>query len=587
MRRQKRPKVKQTRRDIDSRVDLAITYLRSGDPTHAETLCRQALAQNPLDADATDLLGVVAHQQGDFRKALKLITTAIAINGRIADFHNHQAISLKLLGRRKEARAAYERAIQLDSRSLGAIFNLAILLREQGEYHSALQLNRKAVKIDPSRPQTHNNLGVTLQEMGPFEEAAKSYKTAIKLNPDHSDAYSNLAVTLAESDRIDQSLKVCDDAQRKWPNDADIINARTNTYIRMNKIEKALDSIEKTFEVDPDHVQAHYVKGMALLLIGEYEAGWREYEWRTKRRNFWPQRNYDAPIWDGGPLKGKVVLVHWEQGFGDIIQFSRFLTVLADHIAHNAGHSGARILFDCPDKLSGLFKGDIPAEVIGDFGDDPPPFDVYIPLMSLPGRLGITNEKIPNDVPYLRNKLESFLKVPDPQPGTMKVGLVWVSDHSASYRRKVFDIKMLARLFKNKSCTFYGIQFGSKGNEIKRYEKADNVVNLCRYLGDFAHTAAIVEQMDLVISIDTYVVHLAGAMNIPAWVLLPFSPDWRWQLCRSDSRWYPSLRLFRQPEPGDWHGVINSVSAALVELVQQRNDTIEQSRRKLNAIRLS
>ena len=566
--REKNPKNqsgKNSGRNIDPDIDVAIGYLRAGQLPQAEALCNQVLARNPFDADAQDLLGVIAYQAGNLNLSFDLITNAIAINGDVADFHSHLGITLKAMGRLDEAQQAYEKARELDPRSAEPVYNLALLLRQKGELKEALELNRQAVKLDPGNPQAYNNLGVSHQELGQFEEASQAYKRAIRIDPAHATAHGNLATSLAESDQIDEALAICGKAGKKWPQNADILNAEANALLRLNRLDEALAATDRTLAADPNYAQAHYARAMILLAMGNFEDGWPEYEWRTMRAGFWPKRRYEQPAWQGEKLAGKTLLVHWEQGFGDIIQFSSFLDPLAETIRSNPDHQGAKIIFDCPAKLIALFEGAFEFNKIGDFGDHPPPFDYFSPLISLGRHLNVTANNIPSRFPYLANNLDSYLEIPP--SSDFKIGLAWASDHGDTYRRKVCHATDLAGLFDIPNSRFYGLQFGPEGDELKPFEKNGEVVNLGNDLGDFAHTAAIVSQMDLIISIDTYLVHLAGAMNVPTWVMLPFSPDWRWQLDRSDSPWYPGLRLFRQPAPGDWDGLIGEVKQALSDHV--------------------
>ncbi len=553
-------------RTIDPEIDSAIDFIRAGQLPQAEALCEKILARNPLDADAKDLLGVIAYQLGNLKLSLELITNAIAINGEIADFHSHLGITLKALGRLDDALQSYEKARDLEPRSVEPVYNMAILLRQKGDLKAALELNQQAVKLDPGNSQASNNLGVNYQELGQFEEASKAYKRAIRLDPNHASAHGNLATSLAESDQVDEALTICRKAGEKWPQNVDILNAKANALMRLNRLEEALEAAEKTLAANPDYTQAHYGKAMILLAMGKFVEGWPEYEWRTRRAGFWPKRQYSQPVWQGENLIGKTLLVHWEQGFGDIIQFARFFDPLAEAIRTDEKHKNARVIFDCPGKLIALFEGAFGFDEIGDFGDQPPSFDYYSPLISLGQYLNITADNIPNRSPYLTNPLDIYLQIPSSP--NLKVGLAWASDHGDTYRRKVCRADDLARLFDIPACRFYGLQFGPEGDELIPFEKDGKVVNLGNELGDFAHTAAIVSQMDLIISIDTYLVHLAGAMNVPAWVMLPFSPDWRWQLDRSDSPWYPGLRLFRQPAPGDWDGIIGQIRQALSDEAQ-------------------
>ncbi len=547
-------------RPADPDLAHAKALAQRGALREAEALTRKVMAANPFSADAVALLGVIASMAGDPRAALGHLDNAISMDGQIAEFHNSRGIVLKVLGRRDEAREAYETARGLDPHSSLALYNLAILCREDGHHREAVELNRAAVGLEPRDARAHNNLGTSLQDIGDYEQAADAFRQALKLNPDYPAALANLAASLAEADAPEEALKVCRRGKKKWPRHAEILNAECNAYTRLNRLDDALKAANDVLAIDPTHGQAHYAKGMILLMQEHYAEGWREYEWRVNRSGFWPRRRQTAPAWTGGPLAGKTLLVQWEQGFGDIIQFARYLPLLKAEINREARHKGARLLFDCPAKLQGLFEDVLPVDGIGDYRDQMPEHDAHVLLMSLPGILGTDVGNIPSPLELSPTPAKQI-----DAGGSLKVGLTWASDHGASYRRKVCDVETLAKLFDVPGCTFYGLQFGAEGDALRPHEERANVVNLGNDLGDFAQTAAIVAEMDLIITIDTYIAHLAGCVGTPAWVMLPYSPDWRWQLDRTESPWYPTLRLFRQEAPGDWESVIDKVNAALVE----------------------
>jgi len=545
-------------------IEAAIHALQTGNLALAEQLCVQARQANPFDAAIVDVQAMIQLQKGDAVGAHATINNALSMDGGQPLYHNHLGIILKALGKKEEAKLAYENALEIDPSAPDVLFNLAILCQEMGELDQALELSLRTTQFDPGNSAAFNNLGTVYQDLGRFEEAADAYRTAITLNPGHVGAAGNLAAVLAESDQIDEALEVCATALTQWPGHPEILNAQSNAFGKAQKWDEALASADQAISSAPDFAQAHYGKSLVLLTQGKFEEGLPEFDWRVKRSNFWPQRRYDKPLWDGESLAGKTLLVHWEQGFGDILQFSRYLPQLCE-----LPSAPAKVIFDCPVKLQGLFQEGFGVDEIGDFGDTPPPFDFYIPLMSLPHRLGTTLETIPAETPYLTNRLTEHFTVPAIPDTRLKVGIVWASDHGASYRRKVCPLDKIAPLFDLDTVAYYGLQFGADAAELDAHTGRTNVLNLADDLGDFTHTAAIVGQMDLILSIDTYIVHLAGAMNVPTWIMLAYAPDWRWFLDRNDSPWYPSARLFRQERPGDWTSVVDAIQPNLASLAAE------------------
>lgn len=546
-------------------METAMAALQAGNLPLAEQLCSKARQKNPFDATVVDVLAMVQLKKGDAKTALTTIKNALSMDSSNTLFHNHHGIILKSLGRLEDARQAYQEALAQDPQEPDTLFNLALLCHETGNLRESLTLGRRVTEIDPSNAAAFNNLGTTHQDLGQFEEASVAYRTAIALNPGHIGAYCNLAAVLAECDQIDGALTVCVEALEKWPGHPEILNAQSNAHIKAQNWHAALLASEESISNSPEFSQAHYGKSLILLTQAKLEQGWPEFEWRVRRPNFWPKRHYESPLWDGRSLAGKTLLVHWEQGFGDILQFSRYLPLIK-----NIDAPPAKLVFDCPAKLIPFFADWSCLDSMGDFGDSPPEVDYFIPLMSLPSRLGTTLKTIPADMPYLANPLADCIKVPTLEHTSFKVGIVWASDHGASYRRKVCPIAEIASLFEMKDIAFYGLQFGEEAQDLDAYTARGNVLNLANDLGGFDHTAAIIEQMDLILSIDTYIVHLAGAMNIPTWVMLAFSPDWRWFLDRCDTPWYPSSRLFRQQSPGDWTSVIDTIRPKLEVLIAQK-----------------
>jgi hypothetical protein len=314
---------------------------------------------------------------------------------------------------------------------------------------------------------------------------------------------------------------------------------------------------EDALYFQPDHSDAHWNRALLHLLLGEFDRGWLEYEWRWLK--FPEVRRYFAkPLWDGFDISGKTILLHAEQGFGDTIQFVRFAPLVAAR--------GATVNLECQPELEGLFQHVPGVARTVSRGDPLPPFDIHCPLMSLPRALGIDITNVPNQVPYLQvdqNLLHKWERKLKEYEGCQKVGLVWggAKTHPRDAERSI-PLDALAALNR-----LHGVRLFSLQKDIARQASAaTGWIDFTAELHDFAETAALTANLDLVIGVDTAVVHLAGALGKPAWTLLPHSPDWRWLLGRDDSPWYPTMRLFRQAVPGDWSGVIGRV----VELLQAK-----------------
>jgi hypothetical protein len=396
----------------------------------------------------------------------------------------------------------------------------AVALHEAGQYQQALQLYDDAVSRWPSLALLWNNRGTTLLEQARYAEAAESYRRALQLAPELHDARVALASCL-------QSLGYLNEAQAA----CDIV-----------------------LQAVPDHAEAHWNQALLLLLQGNYAMGWQEYEWRWKKRRFTsPQRQFIQPQWQGEPLTGKTILIHAEQGFGDTLQFCRYLPFLAA--------SASQVVFECHPQLTALMETLSPGITVVAMGQPLPPFDCHLPLMSLPRLFGTTLETIPAAVPYLQPppvRLPFWRSVVPERNGNVRVGLCWARKRFPDPDR-CCPAALLDGLSICAGVEYYSLQLDTFGLG----RPSLPLVDLTSQLLDFADTAALASQLDLIISVDTAVAHLAGALGLPCWLLLSTDVDWRWLLRREDSPWYPTLRLFRQQQPGNWAEVLERVALAL------------------------
>jgi hypothetical protein len=416
----------------------------------------------------------------------------------------------------------------------------------------------------------HNNLGIALQEAGQLEEAVEHYDLALRQRPQFEAALFNRAQALRGLGRQNEAVPSYRACLKANPNHRDAHYNLANALKDLNRFTEAVDCYRQTLALDPDHGNAHWNLALACLTLGRMPEGWREYEWglRTGKR---AAGSPDSVPWDGSFLNGKTVLVQAEQGYGDTIQFVRYLPLVRERVG--------RVVLECQKGLGRLLQGCRGADRVVERPsqsqlDETP--DAQVSLLSLPGLFGTTLNTVPAEVPYLR-----------PEPGLrekwrqrltgrrdLRVGLVWAgSPKHAGDASRSCSLRQFAPLARVNGVTFFSLQKGPAAEQAKAPPARMRIDDLAPDLGDFAETAAALAHLDLVISADTAVAHLAGAMARPVWTLVPFVPDWRWLLHRTDSPWYPSMRLFRQSVAGDWESVLVAVAESLSGWARRRADS--------------
>jgi len=480
-------------------------------------------------------------------------------------------------GRRQEAIQFYRQVLDCQPHNLEALNNLAIALKQEKQFTEAIALLRQALTIEPNAPYLHNNLANILWQENQLEAAKAHYQQALTANPNYADAWYGLGNVFASLGELDRAINSYQQALSRNPNYPETYNNLGNVLQAQGKLKEALDCYKKTLELNPNHPGARWNQGFTLLLAGDLQRGFTEYEWRWQMRggNFRSPRNFPQPLWDGSDILGKRILLHCEQGFGDTIQFVRYV----DLVKQRVGEFG-RVILECPKPLFRLCESLLRLDQLILEGHALPEFDVYAPLMSLPRILGTTLATIPADIPYLYaedipTSFYLFKKEAAVREVPLKIGIVWAGNPfypGDRSRYRACSPQHFLQLLDYKIAANLPIQLYSLQKEVTEAElpllSANNIRDIGSKLKDFADTANAIAPLDLVISVDTAVAHLAGAMGKPVWVLLPFAPDWRWMLNRVDSPWYPSImRLFRQPKPGDWEGVFDGVKLALKDLI--------------------
>jgi tetratricopeptide (TPR) repeat protein len=597
----------------------AVQHHQAGHLHQAESLYRQVLATSSRHADSLHLLGVLALQVGRYDLAVDLIKQAIVIDATPALYHCNLGNALKATHQLEQAAASYRRAIALKPddyqayNNLGATLhvqchlaeaeaclrkaialhpdgpdahnNLGNVLIDQGRVDEAIACYRSAIDLWPGDPRAHSNLGAALQDRGDLEAAALCYQKALALRPDIAETHSNLGLVLKRLGRLDEAAACCrkaiahrrdlpqaydtlgatladqgklDEAAtcyRKalalWPADPQLHDNIGTVLKGQGLLDPAIASFRAAIACAPERANAHYNLAVALLARGDLVEGWQEYEWRWQTTAMAAsRRRFTQPQWHGEPADGASLLIHAEQGLGDTIQFSRYASLAAAR--------GLRVIMQVPDSLVRLLRGVTGVDQVLGQSEDLPHCDLHCPMQSLPLAFGTTLETIPSAPSWfqpdaaLAEAWRARLDAMD-RPVT-RIGLAWAGSAAmVRDRDRSLAPEQLAPLLDLPRIHFVSLQ---KATAPPRQNLSDFMAEM----NDFADTAALIVNLDLVIAVDTAVAHLAASLGKPVWLLDRFDPDWRWLLGRRDSPWYPGLRLYRQPRPGDWYSVLAEVS---------------------------
>ncbi|MBD2038955.1 tetratricopeptide repeat protein [Leptolyngbya sp. FACHB-321] len=556
----------------------AVRHHQAGRYREAEQLCHQVLQAQEDYADAWHLLGMIAHQEQRFEAAIAFYRRALTTHSDNHDTHNNLAVALQESNRIDEAIAHYEKAIALKPDFADAHNNFANALRHKGLMAEAIAHYEQAITIRPNYADAHNNLGLIYFSQGNFEQAAACYRQAIAMKPDFPQAHNHLGNALKELGDFDAAIAHYKQAITLKPDYAKAFNNWGNIFRDRGELQEAVQYYNQATAIEPNFAEAHWNKALTLLLNGDLLPGFAAYEWRwqVKLPTFQPMRPIPQPRWDGSPLNGKTIFLHAEQGMGDMIQFVRYVPLVAQR--------GGHIILECHAPLMHLFQGLPNVAAIVSYGSPPPPFDVHAPLMSLPHILGTTVETIPATTPYLQIPAAASLaprSLPRFPPSSLKIGIVWEGNPQNPYNRtRACPLDYLLPLADRPNVDLYSLQKEPSSADLARLQAHPHIHDLREHLHDFVDTAVLMQQLDLVIAVDTSAAHLAGALGRPIWLLLPFAPDWRWLLAREDSIWYPTMRIFRQPSYGDWAGAIEQIQDALVKLQPQRGRETEPQRQE-------
>jgi tetratricopeptide (TPR) repeat protein len=545
----------------------------------AEQFVRRAVALRPNIAECHFDLAGVLRESGQLSEAAASYQRAVELRPDFVEALSILAQTLKELGRLDEAIAAAGRAVALRPDLAEAHCNLGNLLNDAGQWDRAIASCRAAIQIKPDLAGAFNNLGNAFNGLGDLEQAVAAYRRAIELSPATASFHNNLGVSLRELKRPDEALACCRRAIQLQPNDPANYSNLGSILGSLNELDQAEEAYRQALRLQPDNPEAYcnlghifYFKGrwddaqvvyrnvlasrpddpqahwsLALIHLsrGEFEQGWVHYEWRWRVKELRMRRRTAAPQWDGGPLHGRTILLHNEQGFGDTIQFVRYLPEVA--------RRGGKIILACQRELFSLLET-MPQIHQCVPNDQPvPAHDVCCPLLGLPGLFATRLDNIPADIPYLKADPARSARWRQRLAGDSrrKIGIVWAGRPAhPNDRNRSLSPQSLSPLAEISGVHFISLQTGDAARQASAAPMP--LTDWSGELKDFAETAALIDNLDLVICVDTAVAHLAGAMGKPVWVLLPFISDWRWMVDREDSPWYPTMRLFRQERIGDW-----------------------------------
>jgi tetratricopeptide (TPR) repeat protein len=544
-----------------------VTLMLKGDLAGAELAFSHAVALDQMSAEAYCNRGAALHALDRLDEALICYQTALV---RQPDFQQalfNMGNTYISLNRPEDAQVCYEREIELNPNFVAAHLCLGEVGKRLQNFTLARTAFEQAATLDPNSAEAFQGVAEIMQAEEHFEDAIANYRRALELKPESTFALNMMGTAYQSIERLDEAEKCYRQALDFMPDQPSVFNNLAVVLNAEGRLEEAVEVYRHLLDLDPDYADGHWNLAVALLAKGAYSEGWREFEWRFRKVNPVPLRLFSQPLWDGSRLSGKTILLHAEQGFGDTIQFARYAPLVAQR--------GGKVIIECqtPALREVLHSLEGVSQVVV-AGETLPYFDFHLPLMSLPLVFDTTLESIPCKIPYLAadpQKAETWRRRVG-ESSRFKVGLVWYAKQSQVLNRKrSCPLRLFSPLWNVEGVEFYTLQIGVGTEQLEYFSASHQIIDLTRDITSFADTAAFISNLDLVISIDTAVAHLAGALGAKTWVILPFVAEWRWLCQREDSPWYPTLRLFRQPSQGDWLSLMNDVAAVLDDSVRDRD----------------
>ena len=555
---------------VPQKLDIALQSHQAGRLSEAAAAYSEVLSIDPENIDALHFLGVIAYQRGEHDRAEELISRALSRNTSNAPAYSNLGNALGAQGKLDAAIVCYQQALALQPEYADALVNLGAAFRGKGELDKAVQCYQRALSLAPDVPMAHFNLGNALAQQGKLDDAAACLRKALALKPDFAEALCSLGNVLRNQGGLEEAMDCLHKALALEPNLHEAYDHLSNTLLGLGRPQEAEESYRRALALKPDSAELKLGYSLVKLLLGDYETGFLLYENRLDKDAL-PQAMYsplqermaqlgDAPRWQGESGEAKTLLVWTDQGLGDTLMMMRYLPMLKER-------GFEKVVVCCEETLVRVVRR-IPGvdEVVSRSQSAPVGgFDCHCPITSLPFMFETRVESIPNEIPYLHvpDQLRKKWAERLADLATPRVGLAWAGrkDHPKDALRSI-RLERLSPLFCVAGVNFVNLQKGPEASQIG--ETGLRILDWMDECGDLLETAALVDQLDLVISVDTAVMHLTGALGKPVWHLNRFETEWLWMLERVDSPWYPSMRIFRQQRPGSWDEVIALVASALV-----------------------
>lgn len=563
--------------NADAHYGLGNMLMHQEKLTDALPHFRQALQCNPYHAHACHALGAALLKLGRPDEALPHLRLAVQLCPGASETQHHLGNALLDLGLLDEAVPHLQQAVQLKPQDPHARKDLG---------RAMVQWWQRVVEQRPTDADACNELGSALKGQGRLEEAVESYRRALELKPGSVETLNNLAAAYADMGKPEEAEKIYREVVQLRPNFVEALSNLGTVLKSQGKLEEALACYDRALQLRPDASETHKARAMTWIQQGKYLEGWKEYEWRWQCHDFHP-RKCRQPQWDGSPLAGRTILLHAEQGLGDILQFIRYAPMVKAR--------GGTVLFESPRQLVRLLQRCRGIDRVVPLGCFLPDFDVHVPLLSLPYLFGTTLGTVPQDIPYLfpasellekwrqeltanqeqsaQNRAGKSGSAFSPFGPQFKVGIAWRGGPSHTQdRHRSVPLAHFAPLARVEGVQLFSLQKGNGSEELARADFP--ITDLGSKLADFMDTAAVLKHLDLVVTVDTAVAHCAGGLGVPVWVALPFSPDFRWMLEREDSPWYPSMRLFRPRRWGHWTEVFERIAQELKYMTNHARERV-------------
>ena len=548
----------------DPYANIAVIKKIQKDYKSAFEYLNKAIKLNPKNPQYHGNMGNLFREVKNYKNAIKAYTNAIKLNPKDPVNYNNLGITYEKMNDINRAVQAYKEAVRVDGKFAKAVNNIGVIYYKQKKYQEAVDIFTIALKTDPKYYEVHSNKGACLNKLKRYDEAIEELELAIKYDPKNSGAYTNLGNVYYKLYDYKKAIKMHEKSISLDPKGSNAYSNLANAQKQLGYTDKAINSYKKAIELDPNFENAHFDLATTYLIKQDYTNGWKEYEWRFRKEEMRShiikyKDIFSSPLFTGKEdIEGKRLLIHSEQGFGDSIEFVRFISEVKTRY-------NPIIVLSARDELVNLFKDlDYVDEIVSRDKDKTPQFDYQVSMLSLPYVLEMKSAKdIPLSEPYLFAPKDTDIKIPK-KKGVIDVGINWSASVTGdSYEGKVFDIKYFEPLLKNKKVNLYSLQVGPEKEDIKKAGFEDDIIDMTDKLTDFSKTASLIDQLDLVISSDTSVAHLSGAMDKEVWIPLQKMPDWRWLKKGEKSIWYKSAKLFRQKTARQWDGVFQSILAKM------------------------